>query len=226
MRIGELRVLLYALAIGTGLRRGELRRLRWCDLDLQNGLLTVPAASAKSRREQAVDLHPRLVEALKSARREDTDPLATVIPGDCHPTTRTFHMDLVAAGIAKEQRISLEPNPKGHTFKRRFDTRDATGRVIDFHALRTTFISWLNMTGAHPRTAQALARHANIETTMARYTDIRLVDLRAAVERLPLPALPPPSPPESVPLPVPLSTVTEPHSGAQPSTGGTEASSS
>jgi len=54
---------------------------------------------------------------------------------------------------------------------------------VDFHALRTTFVSWLGATGAHPRTAQALARHANIETTMARYTDLRLFDLKAAVER-------------------------------------------
>ncbi len=50
------------------------------------------------------------------------------------------------------------------------------------------------MTGAHPRTAQALARHSTLELTMRVYTDVRRLDLRAAVDRLPLPALAAPSP--------------------------------
>jgi hypothetical protein len=43
------------------------------------------------------------------------------------------------------------------------------------------------MTGAHPRMAQALARHASIETTMGTYTDLRLFDMKGTVERLPVP---------------------------------------
>ena len=64
---------------------------------------------------------------------------------------------------------------------------DAEGRVVDFHALRTTFIFWLGMTGVHPRMAQALARHASIETTLGTYTDLRLFDSKGAVANLPLP---------------------------------------
>ena len=56
-----------------------------------------------------------------------------------------------------------------------------------FHALRKTFISWLGMTGFHPRMAQALARHASIETTLGTYTDLRLFDSKGAVANLPLP---------------------------------------
>ena len=36
--------------------------------------------------------------------------------------------------------------------------------------------------GAAPRTAQALARHSKLELTMRTYTDVRLLDLRSAVE--------------------------------------------
>ncbi len=164
--LGEARALIYLLAIGTGLRKGELRRLRWCDVDLVRGRVTVTAASAKSRRVQTVELHPRLVEALAEARPEGAATTATVIPPRCFPNSVTFDADLAAAGIAKT---------------------DDEGRVVDFHALRTTFISWLASTGAHPRLAQALARHASIETTMERYTDLRLLDLKGTVERLPLP---------------------------------------
>lgn len=41
----------------------------------------------------------------------------------------------------------------------------------------------------HPRVVQALARHAKIDTTMRAYVDVRLLDLRGAVEA---PALPRP----------------------------------
>ena len=99
-------------------------------------------------------------------------------------------------------------------------------RSVDFPALRTTFSSWLGMTGVHPRTAQALARHASIETTLGTYTDLRLFDATRTVANLPPPgtarpapsarrrgarhapsaprrhlclSIPPPAPPSSVP---------------------------
>jgi integrase/recombinase XerD len=164
--LGATRALVYLLAMGTGLRRGELRRLRWADLDLERGVVAVPAASAKSRRDQSVPLGTALVAALQGARPADAPAQATVIPAGAFPNTLTFRRDLAAAGVARE----------------------ADGRVVDFHALRTTFVSWLAAAGVHPRTAQALARHASIETTMERYTDLRLVDLQGSVEKLPLPA--------------------------------------
>lgn len=188
--LGEFRALLYALAMGTGLRRGELSRLRWADADLECGFVHVTAASAKSRKEQRVELHPRLIEALKARRPAVFDPAALVVPPCMFPSTRSFHADLVAAGLATEERISLPtPTKSGTTFKRRWSTADATGRIIDFHALRTTFVTWLSVTGAHPRTAQALARHSTLELTMKVYTDVRQLDLRAAIHRLPLPTL-------------------------------------
>ncbi len=123
------------------------------------------------------------------------DPAALVVPASVFSTTRSFHADLVAAGLATEERIPLaSPTKHGTTFKRRWNTADATGRIIDFHALRTTFVTWLGLTGAHPRTAQALARHSAMELTMRVYTDVRLLDQRAAVGRLPLPALAAPPP--------------------------------
>lgn len=163
-RLGETRALIYAIALGTGLRAGEIRRLRW--RDLEGGQVRIPAASAKSRRDQSVPMHARLQEMLDAYRPQGNQPGDTVVPRGAFPNTLTFHRDREAAGIARA---------------------DESGYVIDFHALRTTYVSWLAATGAHPRSAQALARHADIETTMQRYTDPRLLDLRAAVQRLPLP---------------------------------------
>ena len=165
---GEVRALVYALAAGTGLRRGELRRMRWCDLDLDRGRLLVPAASAKSRREQAVELHPHIVAALRFARPEEAQPTDTVVPPRMFPTHRTVRADMDAAEIP---------------------AKDGEGRIADFHSLRSTFITWCAVNGEHPRVTQALARHASVKTTMNHYTDLRLLDTRGAVARLPVPRL-------------------------------------
>jgi integrase len=68
VRLGGAQALIYVLATWTGIRKGELVRLRCCGLDLVGGRLTVTAASAKSRRVQTVEVHPRVVEALAAAR--------------------------------------------------------------------------------------------------------------------------------------------------------------
>lgn len=164
-RLGEIRALVYGVALGTGLRKSEIRRLRWCDIDFDEERLTIPAASAKSRREQVIDVNRGVLDMLRDARPTDAGPQDAIVPPRTFPNTLTFHKDLELAGIER---------------------RDASDRVVDFHALRTTHISWLAMTGAHPRVAQALARHASIETTMERYTDLTLVGTREAVEKLPL----------------------------------------
>ena len=65
------------------------------------------------------------------------------------------------------------------------EAEDDRGRVVDFHALRHTFISNLARAGVHPRNAQALARHSTIDLTMNVYTHVAMDDLATDVENLP-----------------------------------------
>src|SRR5262249_51373003 len=60
---------------------------------------------------------------------------------------------------------------------------------LDVHALRTTFGTLLSKGGVSPRTAQAAMRHSDIKLTMGVYTDPRLLDVRGALDALPLLAL-------------------------------------
>ena len=161
--LGRTRRLTYSLALGTGLRRGEVQRLSWRDLDLDDGWVHVPAKSAKSRRDQSVPLREDLVEALRRHRKRvgERDGGDLVIPSGSFPNSRTFNADVDFAGIERE---------------------DADGRRVDFHCLRVTFVSRLAASGAHPRVAQALARHSSIELTMKVYTDLAVLDLRGATE--------------------------------------------
>lgn len=63
--------------------------------------------------------------------------------------------------------------------------RDGAGRVVDFHALRHTYISRLVASGANIKVAQELARHSTPTLTLGRYAHIQLVDQTRALDALP-----------------------------------------
>jgi hypothetical protein len=62
---------------------------------------------------------------------------------------------------------------------------DAAGRVVDFHAMRHTFISAIVAGGASVKTAQELARRSTPVLTLGRYAHTRLHDLTGALDTLP-----------------------------------------
>jgi len=63
--------------------------------------------------------------------------------------------------------------------------RDGSGRVVDFHALRHTFITRLTRSGVAPAVAKSLVRHSTIVLTMDHYSHTLIEDERAALDRLP-----------------------------------------
>jgi integrase len=85
--------------------------------------------------------------------------------------------DLVLAGIARRVKVDG---------KWRIDKCDEGGRTIDVHALRHTFGTLLSRGGVAPRTAQAAMRHSDIKLTMNVYTDPKLLDVRGALDALPV----------------------------------------
>jgi integrase len=99
-------------------------------------------------------------------------PLLTVPAG----LVRILDRDLVAAGIAR--RVEVDG-------KWKINKRDERGRVVDVHALRTTFGTLLSKAGVAPRTAQAAMRHSKIDLTMNTYTDPKLLDVAGAIDALP-----------------------------------------
>lgn len=77
-RINEQDASLFVIAATTGLRLGELIALRWSDIDLASGILTVSRAmsagqetSTKSRRSRVVPLADQAREGLEKVRERD-----------------------------------------------------------------------------------------------------------------------------------------------------------
>ena len=179
----------YLAAAWAGLRKGDLQRLAWSDIDFEANTITV--CTGKAKRDDVIPMHPQLAEELRQ-RRDDAmaTPKARVFPQTV--TDRTRQKDFLRAGLAREEVIVDEndqPVMVGRGKRRRPQTRivcdDAEGRVIDLHALRTTLGTRLAQHGAKPQVAREIMRHANYATTLKHYTVLGLMDTAAAIEDLP-----------------------------------------
>ena len=163
---GADRAMLYRLAVETGLRAGEIRSLTPLSFDLDGDLATVKvlAAYSKHRRDDTLPLLASTAAMLREylAERELDKPVFQLPRRE--ELASILRVDLEAAGIPY---------------------RDAEGKVVDFHALRHTFITNLAQGGVHPKTAQALARHSTITLTMDRYSHSRREDEARALSALP-----------------------------------------
>jgi len=151
----------YASAYFAGLRRGDLQRLVWSDVDFNAGTITV--SEGKARRVDTIPMHPALAAILKTRH----DQLLAIPAAKVFPTTvtdRTRRGDFQRAGI---------------------DLVDDQGRVADLHSLRTTLGTNLARAGVAPQVAQRILRHASFTTTEKHYVTLSLVDSAGAIASLP-----------------------------------------
>ena len=164
---GEWRSMI-ALALRTGLRRGELRALRWQDVDLEAGRLVVRqnivrsiVGSPKSGKPREIPLSAETVAMLKAHRHERGPLVFCTKTGGYLPETTTVD--------------ALHKTCKKAKLRR-------TG----WHMLRHTFASHLAMRGVPIRVIQELMGHATIQMTM-RYAHLSPCVTKSAVEVLDTP---------------------------------------
>jgi integrase len=143
------------LALHTGLRQGELLTLRWRDVDLGVGLLSVEVS--KNNEKRRIPLNA---------------PVRAVLQALPH------YGEWVLARPWGE-RISRT------TLYAAFGRACARAGIEDFHwhDLRHTFASQLVMTGVDLRTVQELVGHKTLDMTM-RYSHLAPAHKAAAVEKL------------------------------------------
>jgi integrase len=148
---------LVILALHTGMRRGELRALRWADVDLVVGSIHVRRDKAGEGRW--VSLNSIARNALKVARRQQNPPSEYVFSS---PRGRFMH------NLERDWRPAL---------------RAAKISDFRFHDLRHTFASRLALAGVDLYTVQR-AGGWKTHTMVQRYAHLSPDHIRAAVERL------------------------------------------
>ena len=146
------------LSLNTGIRRHALLSLRWDDVDLEAGIVTLRAETAKSKKTAVLPLNSTALCVLRQWReqRADDNPLIFPSPqtgGVMDNCNRSFRWLLREAGIAK----------------------------FRWHDMRHDFASRLVMAGVDLNTVRELMTHSDISMTL-RYAHLAPEKKRAAVE--------------------------------------------
>jgi integrase len=163
-RLGLERATAYKTMVLTGLRLGELSKLRVCDvvLDTERPHIVLDARHEKNREGSTIPLRADLSEDLRRWI-VDRSSIALLFKLSSN-LVKTLDRDLRYARIAK---------------------RDERGRTACVHSLRHSFATMMSRAGVAPRVAQAAMRHASVEMTLQTYTDARLLDISGALTALP-----------------------------------------
>lgn len=186
---------LYALAIDSGARQGELFGLRWQDIDFTTGSVLLQSSleeinghlrlkEPKSGKGRRIELSRFAVDALLQHRK------AMLAEGHARPDApvfcdtaggwlrkgnvlrRSFWLAIALAGLhdaekAIQEGRQPEPLPK-----------------IRFHDLRHTTASLLLLAGVHPKVVQERLGHAKIEVTLNIYSHLLPTMQKEAAEQL------------------------------------------
>jgi integrase len=160
---GYQRAMLYRFASETGFRASEIKALKVSDFDFKAGYVRLDGKHTKNGKGATIPLKPSTAEKLKTFFIGKL-PQTQAFKLPCKTNmARMLRKDIEAAGIEIE----------------------AERGIVDFHCLRHTFGTMLAASGVHPKAAQQLMRHSDINLTMSRYTHILRGQEAAAVASLP-----------------------------------------
>jgi len=170
-------LVLFGLYLGQ--RLGDLARLTWRAVDMENGEIAFSAR--KTGRRIVLPLVQPLTDYLASLRAND-DANTFIFPRAASAKrtaslSNQFREILVEAGL-------VQPLPRGHksTGKGRSQAREAS--EISFHSLRHSAVTMLKAAGVSDFIARDIVGHESAAVSR-QYTHLTTDDKRAAMRRLP-----------------------------------------
>jgi integrase len=173
----------YVLILVLGLRRGEVLGLRWEDVALDDGELSV---SYQLQRVQGRLLHRETKTAASDATLPLPDICLTALAGRKEDQERHHKGAEIWHDTGLVFTTSLGTAIEPRNFHRDFKKRAARAgvRLISVHTTRRTCASLLVALDVHPRVVMQILRHSQIAVTMNIYSEAPSKATRAALKRL------------------------------------------
>lgn len=162
------RGLLATAIMAGGLRVSEVTALRWRNVDLAGGRLTVEKSKTEAG-VRVVDLTPDLRDELAAYKASLTDPDggAFLFPGRATKTKTDLRRDRGAV-----LRRILKPAIKKANEALQERGHPTIGEAVTFHSLRRTYASLMAEAGADPAYTAAQIGHRSARFTLDIYTDV------------------------------------------------------
>lgn len=164
---------LYALAVTTGMRLGELLGLRWSDVDLESGRLAVRRALQRQNVAGLVFIEPKTARSRRSILLSQR-AIATLRR---HRSRQNEQRLLVGPGWTDGDLVFCNPTgdaPDPGWVRQVFqgELRRAGLPVIRFHDLRHSAATLLLSKGVHPKVVSEMLGHATITLTLDTYSHL------------------------------------------------------
>lgn len=171
------------LAVATGMRRGEILALRWQDVDLEAGTISVRRALEQTRAGL------RFKEPKTAGSRR-----VVVLPTFAVEVLRRHRVvqaeQRLRAGPAWEDHDLVVTTPTGrplvNNLRRDFRTLLARAGLppVRFHDLRHSHATWLLAQGVHPKIVSERLGHSQVGITLNIYSHVLPAMQREAAEKL------------------------------------------
>jgi len=180
------------LEFHTGLRLGKLLALRWDDIDLKAGLVSVKKSLVSTKTEGPGGKKTKVIfQEPKTEKSLRTIPIPPDVVSvlKAHKIRQTEERLKLGPSYNTEGPVftSSEGTPMWPTNFRRYWKnllKRANLPDIRFHDARHTFATLMLELGEHPKTIQEILGHSRISQTLDIYSHVRPEMMRSAVERL------------------------------------------
>ena len=169
------------LSLHTGLRNGELRLLRWRQVDLLEGQVTVGKSKTASGEGRIVPLSETAAQCMQDWRKlfPDAQPTHFVFPSERYGLQgEEGYLNGKAAPFDVKPTVAIGSWKVAWTA-----ARSAAGVQCRWHDLRHTFVSSMAEGQASDATIMSLAGHLS-RKMMERYSHTRNESKRAAIKAL------------------------------------------
>ncbi|WP_217640788.1 tyrosine-type recombinase/integrase [Blastococcus tunisiensis] len=175
----------WTVALAVGLRQSEALGLRWADVNLDNGTLTV------RRGLHRVGGQGLIYEEPKADRSRRTLALPEQLVGALRAHRATQLEERVTAGSLWEDSDLVFAQANGRPIERKSDwhnwkalLREAGVREVRLHDGRHTAATLLLSEGVHPRVVMEVLGHAQMRTTTDTYSHVMPALGRDAADRM------------------------------------------
>ena len=181
---------LFLIALGTGLRLGELLGLKWSDIDFNTGILTVNRTLSRVK-NQTTGKYEIIEQTPKTKNSNRTIPIPNDILNKLkeHKKNQSKQRLFVGEGYINNNYVFTDDigNPiddkrPGRNLKSTLAKLSI--EPIKFHALRHTYATRLFEANVPPKTVQVLMGHYDISITMDIYTHVMEDAKLEAIEKL------------------------------------------
>ncbi|EGT4249726.1 TPA: site-specific integrase [Clostridioides difficile] len=185
--------LLYKLALGTGLRMGELLALRWSDIDIKVGLVSVSKTLKRVRKFETTDSIKSFISEGKPKTKTSfrTVPIPSKLLKDIKEHKKFQLEEKLKAGELYEDNDFMFATKLGNSIEPRNLVRNYTKSLEKanieyrkFHALRHTYATRLFENGVQIKIIQVLLGHSSMKITSDTYTHVLPDEKNNAVEVL------------------------------------------